>query len=128
MGHGSTPVLGAHILKPVARLCGEQACGFETSGRIPPEIIQRIVRQNAGRYRLCYEGGLRNNPSLGGHVRVKFVIDRNGAVSMAQDSGSDLPDEQVRRCVVQSFYALAFPSPEGGLVQVTYPIIFSPEG
>ena len=27
-----------------------------------PEVIQRIVRQNYGRFRLCYENGLRNNP------------------------------------------------------------------
>ncbi|WP_394823001.1 AgmX/PglI C-terminal domain-containing protein [Pendulispora albinea] len=126
-GIGSSPILGAHVPKPPRiRTCGDQACGFEAMGRIPPEVIQRIVRQNAGRYRLCYEHGLRDNPSLNGHVRVKFVIDRNGAVSLAQDGGSDLPDERVRSCVVQSFYALAFPSPEGGTVRVTYPLIFSP--
>ena len=34
------------------------------SGRLPPEVIQRIVRQNFGRFRLCYENGLRSNPNL----------------------------------------------------------------
>jgi len=127
MGHGHGPMPGGHVPRsPKMRLCGETACGFETTGRIPPEVIQRIVRQNAGRYRACYELGLRNNPSLNGHVRVKFVIDRDGAVSMSQDSGSDLPDETVRNCVVKSFYSLAFPSPEGGTVRVVYPIIFHP--
>ena len=55
------------------------------NGRLPPEVIQRIVRQNFGRFKLCYEDGLRKNPSLQGRVAVKFVIDRSGAVSTAQD-------------------------------------------
>ena len=50
----------------------------QVNGRLPPEVIQRIVRQNFGRFRLCYENGLRNNPNLQGRVTVKFVIDRSG--------------------------------------------------
>ena len=38
----------------------------QVNGRLPPEVIQRIVRQNFGRFRLCYENGLRNNPNLAG--------------------------------------------------------------
>src|SRR5262249_37300578 len=34
------------------------------TGNLPPEVVQRIVRQNFGRFRLCYENGLRNNPTL----------------------------------------------------------------
>lgn len=29
------------------------------SGRLPPEVVQRIARQSFGRFRLCYENGLR---------------------------------------------------------------------
>src|SRR5262249_16578759 len=46
------------------------------NGRLPPEIIQRIVRQNFGRFRLCYENGLRSDPKLTGTVATKFTIDR----------------------------------------------------
>jgi hypothetical protein len=60
-------------------------------------------------------------------VTVKFVIDRTGAVALAADGGSDIPDEGVRRCVVASFLSLSFPSPENGSVTVVYPIMFSPE-
>jgi len=61
------------------------------NGRLPPEVIQRIVRQNFGRFRLCYENGARTAPSLKGRVSVRFVIDRTGAVVGAADAGSDLP-------------------------------------
>ncbi|WP_104987837.1 AgmX/PglI C-terminal domain-containing protein [Sorangium cellulosum] len=98
------------------------------SGRIPPEVIQRIVRQNFGRFRLCYENGLRNNPNLAGRVSVAFVIGRDGAVSSVQSGSSDLPDAGVASCVVRAFYGLSFPPPDGGIVTVTYPILFNPSG
>jgi hypothetical protein len=96
------------------------------SGRLPPEVIQRIVRQNFGRFRLCYENGLRNSPNLQGRVAVRFVIGRDGAVSQVGNGGSDLGDPAVVSCVVRAFYGLSFPQPENGIVTVTYPIVFTP--
>lgn len=102
--------------------------GVTTSGRLPGEVIQRIVRQNFGRYRFCYEQGLRQNPNLQGRVAVRFVIGRDGSVSQVQNGGSDMPDANVVQCVVRSFYGLSFPSPENGIVTVNYPIMFQPGG
>lgn len=96
------------------------------SGRLPKEVIQRIVRQNYGRFRLCYEKGLGANPSLEGRVSVRFVINRNGSVSNVSNGGSSMPDSNVVNCVVRAFYGLSFPKPEGGIVTVTYPIMFAP--
>ena len=96
------------------------------NGHLPPEVIQRIVRQNFGRFRLCYQDGLRNNPSLQGRVSVRFIIDNHGGVSSAMNGGSDLPDAAVVSCVTRAFYGLSFPQPEKGIVTVTYPIAFSP--
>ena len=98
------------------------------SGHIPPEVIQRIVRQNFGRFRLCYENGLRNNPNLAGRVSVRFIIGRDGSVSNAGNGGSDMPDAGVVSCVTRAFYGLSFPQPDEGIVTVTYPIMFSPGG
>lgn len=98
----------------------------EVSGRLPPEVIQRIVRQNYGRFRMCYEQGLARNPNLEGRVQVRFVINREGMVSNAQNGGSDLPDSAVTSCVISAYFGLSFPQPEGGIVTVTYPILFQP--
>ena len=100
--------------------------GVSVAGRLPPEVIQRIVRQHLGRVRLCYENALRTNPTLQGHVAVKFVIDREGAVSTAMNNGSYLPDPAVIACVVNAFKGLSFPQPEGGIVTVVYPLTFQP--
>jgi hypothetical protein len=96
------------------------------NGKLPAEVIQRVVRQNFGKFRFCYEAGLRDNPTLSGRVATQFVIDRNGAVSVARDGGSDLPNQQVVQCIVRSFQSLSFPEPSGGMVTVTYPIMLAP--
>ena len=96
------------------------------SGHIPAEVIQRVVRQNYGRFRACYESGLRTNPNLTGRVAARFVIGRDGAVSNVGNGGSDLPDSKVVSCVMTQFYGITFPSPEQGIVTVTYPIMFTP--
>jgi hypothetical protein len=97
-------------------------------GRIEPEIIQRVIRANFGRFRLCYENGLRNCPNLQGRVAVRFIIDIDGSVKQPRDAGSDHADAGVTACVVEAFREVRFPPPEGGTVAVTYPILFSPGG
>jgi len=140
IGHGSGVVGGQGFVSsrlggthdtraPVIRCGGTpttDGCATTVNGRLPPEVVQRVVRQNFGRFRLCYEEGLRKSPSLEGRVAVKFVIARDGSVTTSQDAGSDLADEGVRQCVVRSFGTLSFPQPEGGIVMVTYPIVLSP--
>jgi hypothetical protein len=96
-------------------------------GRIPPEVVQRVVRERFGAFRSCYEQGLPRNPDLVGVVRVRFVIDRDGTVTSAQDDGSTVPDAAVVNCVVNEYSKLSFPRPEGGIVTVVYPIDFHSE-
>jgi hypothetical protein len=122
-GSGSGRLGGSHRTKPPSVRMGATS----VSGRLPPEVIQRIVRQNFGRFRLCYENGLRNNPNLQGRVQVSFVIGRDGSVGSVS-GGGDLPDSGVVSCVTKAFYGLSFPQPEGGVVKVGYPIMFSPGG
>jgi Ca-activated chloride channel family protein len=121
-GHGRLG--GSHRTKPPQVRMG--AC--TVSGRLPPEAVRRIVRLNFGRFRACYERGLTRNPDLAGRVSTRFVIDRAGGVAATSNAGSDLPDAEVVACVVRSFGALSFPQPEGGIVTVIYPIVFSSDG
>ena len=89
-------------------------------------MVARVVRQSFGRFRLCYEAGLRTNPRLTGKVLTKFVIGRDGSVVQSSDAGSTVPDQGVVGCVVRGYGALSFPAPEGGIVVVTSPIELSP--
>jgi hypothetical protein len=103
-----------------------RTAAISVSGRLPPEAIQRVVRQNHGRLTACYQEGLGRNPTLEGRVSVRFVIAREGSVASAANGGSDLPDSKVVDCVVRAYYGLSFPPPEGGIVTVVYPILFLP--
>jgi hypothetical protein len=100
--------------------------GTIATGRLPPEIIQRVVRENFEVFRKCYEAGLGRDAKLTGRVTVRFVIGRDGKVSNVVDGGSDIADAAVRECVLTAFYGLQFPAPEGGIVTVVYPIMLAP--
>jgi hypothetical protein len=122
-GEGSKRLKDTHRVR--SYICRGYGCSI--SGRLPAEIIRRIVRQNFGRFRACYEAGLVRNPALAGTVSARFVIGRDGAISNVGLAGSTLPDADVTSCVVRGFYGISFPVPDGGIVFVTYPIAFSPE-
>jgi hypothetical protein len=93
-------------------------------GRLPPEIVQAIVRKNFGRFRACYAKGLAGNPTLAGGVKTQFVVEGDRVVA-AEDAGSSMPDRDVRDCVVRAFVGIEFPKVTR--VSVVYPISFSPE-
>ena len=116
-GHGS---LGGHAPHVTIRQGTTMI-----NGRLPPEVIQRIVRQHYGRFRACYEHGLRQDPSLAGRVAIKFVIGSKGDVTLAADGGSEMTNVDVVSCVMVGFKSLIFPKPERGIVTVVYPLIFS---
>jgi len=96
------------------------------NGRLPPEVIQRIVRGRYANFRSCYEQGLGRDPNLIGRVTVRFVIGRDGTVASIEPVCTSMPDREVVRCITEEYKPLTFPQPEGGIVTVVYPIMFSP--
>lgn len=97
------------------------------TGWLAPEIIQRTVRVEFSRFRLCYERGLQRDPYLQGKVLTRFVIAEDGAVRESEvDPASDLPDRATLLCVASELEKLRFQAPQGGEVDVLYPISFSP--
>lgn len=119
-GGRSGRLAGMHSKPPTVRMGATTVVGD-----LPPEVIQRVVRQNFGRFRLCYESGLQKNPNLQGTVKIAFVIGHDGTVGSVT-GGGDLPDANVTSCVSKGFNGLTFPAPQSGTVSVTYPIVFSP--
>jgi tetratricopeptide (TPR) repeat protein len=98
------------------------------TGRLPPESIARIVRQNMGRFRGCYSEGLNRNPKLRGRVVTDFVIARDGSVATAVDAGSNLSDARVVACIVEVFKDLRFAEHEDARITVRYPLQLAPRG
>ena len=96
------------------------------NGRLPPEVIQRIIRGRYANFRSCYDQGLGRDPNLIGRVTVRFVIGRDGTITSIEPVCTSMPDREVVRCVTEEYKPLTFPQPEGGIVTVVYPIMFSP--
>jgi hypothetical protein len=93
---------------------------------LPPDVIERVIHENDGRFQSCYDLGLRRNAALRGRVVVKFVIDRPGTVAFAADAGSELPDDGVVACIVRTFDTLLFPEGADDVVTVVYPLVLTP--
>jgi hypothetical protein len=101
---------------------------LKIDGGLPPEVVQRIVRQQYGRFRKCYEDAKKADPKLGaGVVGVEFTIDKSGAVSGAKETGSTLKDAALGACFVDVYSKLSFPAPEGNKpAKVTIPAMMTP--
>lgn|GEM_PF-4423158 len=93
--------------------------------RLEPSVIQAEIRAHFDPIHVCYEDGLARRPDLDGKVIVRFVIERDGRVPVAQRS-SDFPFDDVADCIAVQFLTMQFPEPDGGIVAITYPIRFSP--
>jgi hypothetical protein len=91
------------------------------SGRLSPEAITTVFRQNMSKLVACYDSALYDDPKLAGTVVVKLAIDRNGTVT-AMHAETTLGFNPIGRCMATAFIGVAFPPPEGGIVTVRYPI------
>lgn len=94
-------------------------------GGLPADVIQRVVRENFGRLRLCYESALDREAPLSARVTVAFLIAPDGRVPFANVVDANV-SRAVWECVASAFTGIQFPAPEGGAVRVTYPIVFAP--
>jgi TonB family protein len=132
IGHGAGTGTGAGYGSGSGRLgrTTSQVQPGETAvvGALDKDVIRRVIRRHMNRFRYCYERQLATDPNLQGKVVVRFVISTTGAVSSARDAGSTLPDESVKACVLRTYQSMQFPAPNGGVVVVTYPIVFHPGG
>ncbi|EYF01088.1 AgmX/PglI C-terminal domain-containing protein [Chondromyces apiculatus] len=93
-------------------------------GKLPPEVIRRVVQRHVGRIHACYNKALANDPMLEGRVTVRFTIGKDGSVTQVQDVASRMKDMEVVSCVQAVFKTMTFPQPEGGAVTTTHSVKF----
>lgn len=94
-------------------------------GPLPMNVIARIIRQNRGGFRYCYERRLNERRGLEGKVKLEFVIGSAGRVVVAQVTESTLNDNAVESCLARRMQRTQFPRPKGGgTVVVRYPFLF----
>ena len=101
-------------------------------GGLSREEIQRVISRVMSQIKYCYEKELNKDPNLEGKLVMFWLISGSGDVQTASASqntfsgGSAAPIEQ---CVQRIIQRLKFPTPKGGgVVNVTYPFVFSNSG
>ncbi len=98
-------------------------------GGLDREVIARVVRRHQNEIRYCYERELQRDPNLHGRIAVQWIIDGTGTVARATIQDSTMGNSNVENCIIVRVRRWRFPEPRGGgVVQVTYPWIFSPRG
>jgi hypothetical protein len=98
-----------------------------TFGGLSKEVIRRIVQQNRGRIRHCYEAALRTAPELNGRVTVKFVIAPQGNVQSAEPAGNTTGDDGLAQCITAVVKRMSFPQADG-VTACTYPFMLQMVG
>jgi hypothetical protein len=98
-----------------------------TTGAVDHDDVERILRINRGRCRLCYSKALYANASLAGDAKVSFGIDATGNVVRARDAGSTIASPPLVECLVRSVEHLSFTPPEAGTADVIVSVHFSVE-
>jgi hypothetical protein len=80
-------------------------------------------------FQRCYEDGLTRDPMLQGRVVVQLTIGVEGRVTnVRRDPTTTLEDTVVLDCILADYKKMRFPKPEGGTVNVVYPIAFTAPG
>jgi outer membrane protein assembly factor BamB len=95
------------------------------SAGLSRDVVQRIVRQNFGRFKLCYVNAFRREPMLPAQVTVRVQVAATGAVASA-DVQSAAGPASVAQCVARGFVNVSFPEPKRAAVAITYPLSFAP--
>ena len=115
--------------KPAAPARGPtiSVIAVEITGPFPFDegLVRRLLAQNYGRVRRCYERGLAKNPKLFGHVKARLTLATSGNVSKAEDAGSSLLDATVVDCIIKA--APTFFPPVDDVVTITYTYSLRPE-
>jgi outer membrane biosynthesis protein TonB len=97
----------------------------DVQGGLAREVIARVIAENIGHIRYCYERQLSANPELYGKVLVKFTIGAAGSVDAQSIGTSTLNNANVEGCILRRVSGWKFPKPAGGTsVLVSYPFLF----
>jgi len=91
-------------------------------GNISPEAVVKVVKQNSGGLRFCYEKALKRKPDLQyvSSVTAKFEIENTGSakgVTFAPHT-----DAEMERCMAQTMEKWKFPTFQGDPVAFEQPV------
>jgi len=88
---------------------------------LPREAVPETIEKNIAPIDRCYSLARISKPELKGEVTVRFFIGGDGKVVSAVITSSELHNDYLENCIVESLRSMVFPAPKGGeLVGVGY--------
>ncbi|WP_437524391.1 AgmX/PglI C-terminal domain-containing protein [Sorangium sp. So ce726] len=105
---------------------GQATATGTLGGNISEMQVRDVVEKHGELFDECYKIGVKSSPKFTGKVTVKATIGPTGKVNKADVVRSTAKNQQVDRCVADTFEKMQFPTPQGGVTTViTFPIEFS---
>jgi hypothetical protein len=77
--------------------------------QMPAGDVIKTMRGANAKVQACWKAGLKRDPSAGGEVKIRFVVQNDGKVRVWKDDGSSMSDEDVTNCVGGVVEKLKFP-------------------
>jgi hypothetical protein len=98
------------------------AGGKHMEGNISPEAVIKVVRQNSGGLRFCYEKALKRKPDLQyvSSVTAHFQVENVGAARGV--SFTPHTDQEMEKCMASTMEKWKFPSFQGDAVAFEQPV------
>jgi hypothetical protein len=91
-------------------------------GNVPPEAVAKVVKQNSGGLRACYEHALKRKPDLQyvSTVTARFSVKNSG--SAINVSFNPHTDPEMEKCMASTMGKWKFPSFQGDPVAFEQPV------
>ncbi|HZU81320.1 MAG TPA: AgmX/PglI C-terminal domain-containing protein [Polyangiaceae bacterium] len=78
--------------------------------QMPPGDVLKTMRAAMGKVNGCYRTAKKHDSSVGGEVKIKFVITHEGSVRVWRDEDSSMTDPECTKCVGEVIKGLKFPT------------------
>jgi len=122
LGAGGTGTKIATRAKVIQTRPQDVEIGGEAGSR-SPESILRVIREHVGGFRYTYEKFLKENPSIGGRVSLKFTIGPSGDIVAIEIANSNTGNATLDQEIKDKARRMKFESIEKGNVTVTYAFV-----
>lgn len=101
------------------RMEGEEEKGYKEKAR-------KVIKQHMKEIKACYEKQLASDPDLEGRIEVRFAVNEQGIVVNAKVEKDTVKNKALSDCIVNAMKHWTFHSHHAGLIQLTYPFVFTP--
>ena len=96
-------------------------------GTIQPAKVSNAMAAHLGAFKNCYGDQLSRSPNIAVELVLGFTIDADGTTRRGRVVRSTGMDQPMNHCVLDTLADVRFPAPEGGHVDVTFPLEFKPQ-